>query len=164
MLCLGLWSCDVKEQEPSQYNEAANQHEVFRRAAFQIPKAWEKETAAEDYWEYAERSKKGDIKNELIITFSPKAELSRKAAESWRSLEKFSEQNDNIKNMKQSNSSIANSPAVEMEYTEAGKNGEAISKLILLQTDTGLISISFYSLSEAGQKDFDKVIESITVE
>lgn len=164
VLCFSLWGCD--SQEESQYDEAKNQHISYQGISFQIPKEWKqvnnKSNQSNIFFE--EKAKDGDTQGSLTVDLCEDVSMSEEIEELEYAQKINKKKNVDLGELKKESISIANMPAEKIEYALklGGKKGKV--KIILIQTKKDLIKMTFYSISKAGQNDFDQVIQSITPE
>lgn len=156
MLGIALFGC--KSQDQSQFNKDTNQHITFQGISFQVPKEWVK--PADKFNQassvaFAEWRNYDSLEKYLAVSFFEGENLSQHI--------KFLKDAEHIETSKESNTSIANMSAIELEIIKETKRGRYKFQTVILLTENGIIEIAFYSTKEAGYSDFNKVIDSITI-
>ena len=162
VLCLGLQGCG--QQEKPQYDEATNQHVSIYGISFQVPKEWKKEVENNEYLQYAKRGENGDLEECLAVILNQKLNLGERIAEIKYGLGITPKRGSGIENFNESRVTIVNMSAAKIDYVHKYEGRKDKVVIMLIQTKKGVIEIMFSSPNKASQDDFDKVVESITVE
>lgn len=150
-----LLSCAAGEQ-PQQ--EKAFQRKSFHQLSFELPAAWENQVDGEGYAEYMEKEK---LKNSLTFVAAENTDLDKEFANIKKN---FKSQDGETVQSEGKPFTVSNMPAMEVKYIQESGSAEDYGKLILIQQDTDVIIVMFYSTSEAGYEDFERMMESIRAE
>lgn len=160
VLCTGLWSCGSKEK--SQFDKSTNQVVSAYGISFQIPKAWTKVVQEKNNLQYMDQ-RTGKFKHGLAVIFEGNNQISD-ALEELKYRREFGTQDGlDLKNYTQSNTTIANASAIKIEYYRVIKDTKYMYKEIVIETDKGIVIITFFSRDLVGLEDFDKVAATIKV-
>lgn len=155
VLCFAIWGCS--SQAKSQYNKETNQHVTFQGISFQVPISWKKPDVKFDEANiaFSQWIKDDALENYLALTFFQGESL----GEHLESMEEAKY----IEIHEQSVEPIANMPTKKIRVVKETNDGKYNFETIILQTEEGVIQMSFNSINKEGYSDFDKVVDSITV-
>lgn len=167
VICLLFLLCACAAEKEAQYDEKTNQTVSVHGIRFQIPQQWNKSYENGEYLEYSIWDEEDKYPERcLAITMEKRGNLKEDAESRVEALE-FAKEDDEIDyhlgNISETATSIGKLDAQIIAFDGKVKDKKYLYKDVLIETENGIVHLDFCSLDKIGMKDFDRVIDSITL-